>query len=322
MSFSSSKYPTLFDNEGRELRPTALAISVPVFLLPYCRAGTESRPQTDSDATRGGRRQSGFLHTGTVFAAMRPALLSTNGVGSSETRCLQGRFLLKALHLLASQASFVFSLLHLTMAPMSDTYPLHILFTIGLILLVPLATTTLMNPLLEPEISCFPPDIVTIKPTAYSCGSAIAGLPQSNEPIDYHRDPATGHVTYNTALTSIGDPSSPLHLPQSSWSGNCRIDVRMSPPAPVAQLLWDDVRQAARALVERCVGGTPTVSSPPSPGGGGSAQYGSVLIAIFYTPYGNSGVARGFPGSAPSRPGSNAGENYRIGAYYPPGAQA
>lgn len=201
------------------------------------------------------------------------------------------------------------------MAPLSYTYPLHILFTIGLVLLVPLATTTLMNPLLEPALSCFS-EIFTDKPTAYSCGFAIAALPRSNDPIDYHRDPATGHVIYNTALTSIGDPSSTLHLPQSSWAGNCRIDVRMSPPAPVAQLLWEDVRQAARALVERCVGDTLTVSSPPGPGGGGTAQYGSVLIVITYTPY----TTR--PGVARSGPGSNASGNFRIGAYYPPGAEA
>lgn len=203
------------------------------------------------------------------------------------------------------------------MAPLSYTYPNHhSLLTIGLLLLASLATSTLINPFVGPNLSCYPPEVITNKPTAHSCGSAIAGLPQSNQPIDYHLDPATGRIIYNTVLTSIGDPSSALHLPQSSWSGDCAIDVLMPPPAQVAHLLWEDIRQAARALVERCVSDMPTVSSQPGPGGGGTARYGSVLIAIMYTPY----TSR--PEFAPSRPRSSAVRDFRIGAYYPPGAKA
>jgi hypothetical protein len=209
------------------------------------------------------------------------------------------------------------------MAASSYTYFLHNSILTTVLLLARLATSTLLNPSIQPDITCFAPEIIQDKPAAFNCGMAIVRLPYSTDPTDYHRDPASGRVIYTTGLTSVGDPSSHLHLPLSSWSGDCRIDIRMSQQVQVANVLWDDVRQAAYELVERCVGSLPIVPSPSGPGGGGTAQLGSVLISMMYTrDLGRPGTARVRPGSAPSRPGAGAGSGWSIGAHYPSAANA
>lgn len=183
------------------------------------------------------------------------------------------------------------------MAASSYTYFLHnSILTTVLLLLARLATSTLLNPSIMPEITCFPPEIIQDKPAAVNCGRAIAGLPYSTDPTDYHRDPASGRITYFTGLTSTGDPSSDLHLPQSSWDGDCRIDIHMSQRVQVANVLWDDVRQAALALVERCVGNPRIVPSSPGPGGGRERTAG-ICVDLHHVHAGH--------GSSWNRPGSS-----------------
>lgn len=225
-------------------------------------------------------------------------------------------FLQKASNLLESQAFLILSHAPLAMAVLYYVCLLqNSLFAIVLLLLAPLATSTLLNPSIQPVFNCFPPQLTPNKPRAHNCGAAIAGLPYSRLHRDYSLDPASGRINLNTALTSVGELSSDLHLPRTSWSGDCRIDVRLAPPTQVANLLWDDVRHAANDLVESCVGDTRIMPSSPGPGGGGSAQLGPVLVAIMYFPSAQ-------PGPVGSRPGSNSEPSFRIGAYYPPGAQS
>ena len=193
------------------------------------------------------------------------------------------------------------------MALSSYSYVLHhSLIPIILLLLTSLTTSTLLNPSNEPTPRCLRLETAPKKPTAQDCVAAIAALPRSFENLDYRRDPVSGRIVYYTHLTTIGDLSSPLHLPQSTQVGNCRIDVSMNRQARFASLLWEDVRQTATALMRQCVGDERIVPPTPGPGAGGLVYLGSVLITVTDVTIGSSGLT----------------PNFRIGAYYPPATVA
>lgn len=104
------------------------------------------------------------------------------------------------------------------------------------------------------------------------CVAALARLPDAEQGIDYHWLP--DGICVDTALTTLGHPLSPYHLPRSVAVGGCRIRVALAHGATAVYLTWGDVKLAASMLLEDCVLRTPHAS------GGVAEQLGGKVVIV------------------------------------------